>query len=217
MECRDIGIDVGDESSALVGGRPRRWWLRWVLAGIAGAIVFGWAVISASRLEQDPTRVESPLIGKPAPSFLLPMLDGGTVDSVAFSGRIWVVNFWASWCVPCREEAPRLQSFYERWSSRGVGMVGIVYNDSRSAARDFREEFGLTFPQVMDPDGVAAIDFGVFGVPETFVIDEHGVVMAKLIGAVGPTTLDDVLAEVRSGRQVTDENDDYWTGPEGDR
>ena len=192
--------------------RRRRRWVRWGLALVALGGVTVWAVITGSQLDRNPKLIESPLIGKPAPEFTLPLLGGGgEVASRDYDGQVLVVNFWASWCVPCRAEAPHLQSFYERWSSQGVGMVGIVYQDSESAALEFRDEFGLTFPQVMDPQGVAAIDFGVFGIPETFVIDQNGVVMAKLIGAVGPQTLDAVLAQIRAGRPVTEANDQYQT------
>lgn len=192
--------------------RARRAWRAGLL--VAGAaVVLAWAVTAGRQLGRDPTLVRSPLIGKPGPGFSLPRLDGGTVASAEFTGRLYVVNFWASWCVPCREEAPELQAFYERWSPAGVGMIGIVYNDDAGAARSFREEFGLTYPQATDPGGRAAIDFGVFGVPETFVIDARGVVMAKLIGAVGPGTLDQVVAEVREGQQYTSANDRYRTGP----
>ncbi|MBW3645638.1 MAG: TlpA family protein disulfide reductase, partial [Actinobacteria bacterium] len=79
--------------------------------------------------------------------------------------------------------------------------------------RAFRDEFGLTFPQAMDPSGRAALDFGVFGIPETYVVDGRGVVMAKLIGAVGPTTLDQVVVQVLQGETFSSKNDQYRTGP----
>ncbi|MGH8984012.1 MAG: TlpA family protein disulfide reductase, partial [Acidimicrobiia bacterium] len=123
-------------------------------------------------------------------------------------------NFWASWCVPCRRENGALDAFYERWRDRGVEVVGILYADDTGSARAFRDELGGSWPLVNDPDGRVALDFGVAGVPETFVIDARGVVMAKLIGAVGPTTLDDVLAQITAGGPpVTAENDDYRQGP----
>ncbi len=195
----------------------RRHTVRWVALTIVVVLVMTFTVIAWNRFGTDPSLVKSPLIGKPAPEFSLPDLadESGQalVRSADYEGRLYVVNFWASWCVPCREEAPALQSFYRRWSSRGVGMVGIVYNDRAGDARGFRDEFGLTYPQAMDPDGVAAIDFGVFGVPETYVIDQRGVVMAKLIGAVGPDTLDQVLNQVLAGESYTAENDKYRTSP----
>ena len=194
--------------------RPRRRWLRWVMGTVAVTAIGGWALVAGSRLGEDPTLVKSPLLGKPAPSFELPLLDGGSLSSADLAGQPYVVNFWASWCVPCREEAPILQSFHERWSGRGVTLLGVVYQDTASKAREFREEFGLTFPQALDPGGIAALDFGVFGIPETYVVDSQGIVMAKLIGAVGPATLDDVLAQIEAGQMVTDRNDQYRTGPD---
>ncbi len=174
----------------------------------------GWAVVAAGHLGENPTAVESPLTGEPAPAFTLPALGGGReVASAGFQGRVWVVNFWASWCVPCREEAPYLESFYRRHADEGVGMVGIVYNDVEDEALAFREELGLTYPQVMDPRGRTASDFGVFGVPETFVVDERGVVMASLIGAIGPDSLDDVLASIRRGEPVSRGYDKYASEP----
>lgn len=191
----------------------RRRWLRWIAIGVALAVIVGWAIVAGRGLTRDPTMVDSPLIGQDAPAFTLPGLDGTQVASTGYEGRIWVVNFWASWCVPGREEALRLQDFWERRDPQGIGMVGIVYQDDEEAAREFRDEFGLTFPQVIDPGGRTALDFGVFGIPETFVIDERGVVMAKLIGALGPETLDEVLADVTAGDTYTSRNNDYRTTP----
>lgn len=193
--------------------RPRRRWLRWVVGTVAVIAIGAWALAAGSRLGEDPTLVESPLLGKPAPSFELPLLDGGSISSAELDGQPYVVNFWASWCVPCREEAPVLQSFHERWSDRGVVVLGVVYQDTASKAKDFRDEFRLTFPQALDPGGIAALDFGVFGIPETYVVDSRGIVMAKLIGAVGPNTLDIVLTQIEAGQTVTDRNDQYRTGP----
>ena len=177
----------------------------------------GFTIVAWNRFGTDTTLVRSPLIGKPAPEFSLPALDGDgeNLGSADFTGRPYVVNFWASWCAPCREEAPALESFYRTWSSQGVGMVGIVYSDSPDEARAFREEFGLTYPQVTDPGGVTAIDFGVFGIPETYVVDERGIVMAKIAGAVSAGTLDEVLARVVAGEVYTSENDRYRTSPDG--
>lgn len=191
--------------------RPRRW--RWVAVALALAVVVGWAFVAARSLGRDPRVVESALIGKEAPEFRLPGLGGGEVDSAAYRGEILVVNFWASWCVPCIEEAPQLEAFSRRWGGRGVNLVGIVYNDDEDKAAEFRDRFGLTFRQALDPSGRTAIDFGVFGVPETYVIDADGTVKARMIGAVDAATLERVVSQVEDGRTVSSRNDRYRTQP----
>ena len=185
---------------------------RW-LAIPAVLALFALSIALAKNLKA-PEVAPSPLIGKQAPSFDLSAIDGGSsVDSVGLAEQVIVVNFWASWCVPCREEASTLQRFAQRTAGTGVQLIGVLYSDTRSNALDFRDEFGLTYPLVDDPDGRTAIDFGVRGVPETFIIGPDGRVMARLIGAVGPTTLDDVIRQVLAGQTYTSKNDEYRTGP----
>jgi cytochrome c biogenesis protein CcmG/thiol:disulfide interchange protein DsbE len=136
------------------------------------------------------------------------------VSTDRLAGRIYVLNFWASWCVPCREETPALESFYRRWHPEGVELVGVLYDDTIGAARSFRRELGGTWPLVDDPGGRVALDYGVRGVPETYVVDADGTIMAKLIGAVGPTTLDRVLDQIGTGSApIASRNDRYRTEP----
>lgn len=182
----------------------------WGGIAVVVVVVVPMAFILGSRLGEDPTLVDSPLLGRPAPSFDLETLEGERIRSVDLTGKPYVVNFWASWCVPCREEAPALRAFAERWEG-SIEVVGIKWNDSADAAREFRDEFGLTYPQALDPNGRTALDFGVAGIPETFVVDADGIVRAKLIGAIGATTLDDLLPDVRAGREVQGRSDAYET------
>ena len=185
------------------------------VAGLAmGTVLIGLLFILGGRIGKDPTFVRSPLLGKPAPTFSLPRFDQpGRLSSSQLSGRTYVVNFWASWCVPCREETAALEAFYRQWRPRGVELVGILYNDTVEAALAFRKELGGTWPLVDDPGSRTAIDYGVFGIPETFVIDEGGIVMAKLTGAVGPGVLEDMLARLDAGSApVFSENDQYQRG-----
>lgn len=180
-------------------GRPRRRRRRTgtaLAAGAAGLAVVALVALIASQISSNPTIVRSPLIGKPAPTFELPGVDGGVVRSSDFAGRPYVINFWATWCVACRKEHPYLMSFYQTWAPKGLGMVGIVYNDDMAKVRDFRAEMNATgsYPDVMDPGGRTALDFGVYGVPETFVVDANGIVVAKLIGQAMPGSLDRILA-----------------------
>ena len=177
---------------------------------IVGPIVIGaLGLVFALRVEQGAMPAASPLVGRAAPTFNLPALVDGRVRLRDFDGDFVVINFWASWCVPCREEAPVLEEFAQRNADAGVSVIGIVWSDGRSSAQAFREEFALTFPQATDPTGITALDYGVRGVPETYVVSPDGVVMAKLIGAVRPGTLDDLLDDARSGRTRTERNDRY--------
>lgn len=216
----DDALELDEPSGAVRPGeggndpvwRSRRHRLRW-LAVPAVVAVFGLSVALAKGLHQ-PQFAPSPLIGRATPAFTLQSLTNGpAVDSSRLGGQVVVVNFWASWCVPCRQEASTLERFARRNAGTGVELIGVLYSDTRANALDFRDEFGLTYPLVDDPDGATAIDFGVRGVPETFVIGSDGRIMARLIGAVGPTTLDDVVQRVLAGQTYTSKNDQYRTGP----
>jgi cytochrome c biogenesis protein CcmG/thiol:disulfide interchange protein DsbE len=194
-------------------GRVRRGHpIRWVALTVGFVLVMTMAVTVGQAITDEPNQVDSPLLGKPAPAFELSRIDtDGTVASSRFVGRVTILNFWATWCVPCRKENRALDDFYRRWEGRGVELIGILYSDDPGAARDFRAELGGTWPLVDDPDGRTAVAYGITGVPETFIIDGNGIIVATLIGAVAPTTLDDILVELAQGdTTVTYRNDaDY--------
>ena len=211
--ARGLLHDGSEVDALLARTRGRRFRWRWAAVGVVVVLVVGWAFVAGRSLGRDPTVVRSALLGKPAPAFRLPGLDGGQVDSAVLEGDVVVVNFWASWCVPCAEEAPELEAFSRQMEGRGVQLVGIVYNDDRDAAAKFRDRFELTFAQATDPGGRTAIDFGVFGVPETYVIDRDGIVRAKLLGAVDAATLERVVAQVEAGDTISTSNDRYRTRP----
>ena len=166
------------------------WTVAVVAVGVAGA--FG------ARLGLDPGVVDSPLLGQPAPTFELPRLDGeGTVSSLDFAGQYLVVNFWASWCVPCREENDDLLAAAARYDD--VTFLGIVYQDTPEAARAFLEELGQGYDHATDPGSRTAIDYGVFGIPETFFIDRDGSVVAKIIGTSDLAVLSSTIDAIRAG------------------
>lgn len=123
--------------------------------------------------------------GAEAPSFELDRLDGkGRISSERnLKGRPVVINFWASWCVPCRQEAPLLEEAWQRYGKDGVIFLGIDIQDAREDGLAFVREFGLTFPQARDPNGEAAGKFGVTGIPETFFIDHNWRFLAIAEGA----------------------------------
>ncbi|MCE2659690.1 MAG: DsbE family thiol:disulfide interchange protein [Rubrivivax sp.] len=133
-------------------------------------------------LSLNPREVPSPLIGKPAPSFVLPTLadPGRTIKREDLLGKVWVLNVWASWCAPCREEHPLVIAFAKR---SGVPVYGLNYKDKGPAAMAWLAQLGNPYAATLvDADGKAGIEWGVYGVPETFVIDKTGVIRYKHIG-----------------------------------
>lgn len=126
----------------------------------------------------------------------------GQIDPAELRGVPVVLNFWASWCIPCREEAPLLQAAWERHGERGVLMLGLNMQDVQDDARDFISEFGQTFPHVRDPDNGTARDWGVTGLPETFFLRRDGRVVAHVIGAISPAQLDQGIAAAVAGRAL---------------
>ena len=133
----------------------------------------------------NPHDVPSPLINRPAAPFTLTTLDGQPMSLEALRGKVVVLNFWASWCQPaCYEEAPVLERGWRAWRDRGVTVVGVDIQDTVEAAQRFIRDFSLTFPNLRDTSGKVSIDYGVYGVPETFFIDRRGRIRAKHVGAV---------------------------------
>ena len=189
--------------------RRRRAWIRFGGASVAFIVLLGFSVVLARGIGRANALAPSPLLGRNAPSFDLARLDTGRLSNTALSNTVYVVNFWASWCVPCREEADTLQAFAARHTTGDVVLVGVLFADDLSHARAFVNEFKLTYPQLQDPTGRTAVDYGVRGVPETFVVDQRGVVMASLIGALSPGTLDRVVEAVNTGQTVTARNSRY--------
>jgi cytochrome c biogenesis protein CcmG/thiol:disulfide interchange protein DsbE len=134
-------------------------------------------------------------LGEPAPSSPLPRLEGSGSGSLAdYRGRWVLVNFWASWCVPCREEAPALESFQRRHGDAGFTVLGIDSRDLSGDGRAFVRRFGLSYPQLRDGDGASAHDFGTTGVPENFLVDPAGRVRLLLRGPVDDEYLEREVA-----------------------
>lgn len=147
--------------------------------------MIAFAILLASGLGGDPRELPSELVGEPAPRFALPRLGGGgSLALASLRGQVVVVNFWASWCLACRDEHPDLLGAWERYRERGVVLVGIDFEDTEEAALAYAEEMNGDWPLVTDPGSRTAIAYGVFGVPETFVIARDGTITAKKVGAV---------------------------------
>lgn len=184
--------DLGPAAERQTRRRSRRRLIvaAWLLAGVAGALALLTINIAGPR-----TAVDTPIVGRPAPAFDLETLDGGRLSVADLRGSPVVVNFWASWCIPCREEAPLLTAAAEEYEAQGLRVVGIVYQDSPQSARDFMGRYGQTYPGLVDPDGRTAIDYGVFGIPETFFVDRTGVVRSR---QVGPVTEESLRKEIEA-------------------
>lgn len=134
----------------------------------------------------NPREVPSPLIGKPAPAFKLPRLDDAsrTLSRDDMLGKVWMLNVWASWCAPCREEHPLVVDIARRGL---VPVYGLNYKDKPAAAAGWLASLGNPYrATLVDADGRAGIDFGVYGVPETFIIDRQGIVRLKHTGPLTP-------------------------------
>ena len=147
--------------------------------------VVAFTFLLASGFGRDPRELPSELLGKRAPMFTLPRLGAGEqIDLASLRGQVVVVNFWASWCLVCREEHPDLLAAWDRYRERGVVLVGVDFEDTEAAALAYAKEMGGDWPLVTDPGSRTAIAYGVFGVPETFVIAPDGTITAKKVGAV---------------------------------
>jgi cytochrome c biogenesis protein CcmG, thiol:disulfide interchange protein DsbE len=184
------------EPSTSTAPAPRRSFMMVLpLIAFAGLAALFWLRLGTG----DPSRIPSALIGHPAPQTSLPPLTGllsdGTqvpgLDPAIFKGKVSVVNVWASWCVPCHDEAPLLT---ELAKDTRLQLVGINYKDAPDNARRFLGRYGNPFGAVgVDANGRAAIEWGVYGVPETFVVGREGTIVYKLVGPITPDNIDSVL------------------------
>lgn len=180
---------AAEDSGARPGERRRLRWLRlsafvFVPAVFVGVIAFGLFTTTTPKV----------LVGKEAPEFVLPMLGStGTLSSAELKGRPVVLNFWASWCVPCREEAADLERAWRDYRDKGIQFVGVNIRDSEEGAREFIAEFGLSYPSVRDVDEQLVLKLGVGGIPETYFIDHSwkfvGLSKGAQIGTQGGTVV----------------------------
>jgi cytochrome c biogenesis protein CcmG/thiol:disulfide interchange protein DsbE len=169
--------------------------LRWTIPFVIFAVLVTFLWVGLSR---DPREVPSPLIGKPAPAFRLAQLHapGATLASEDLKGQVWLLNVWASWCVSCRVEHPLLVELAQQ---NIVAVYGLDYKDKPDDGRAWLAQHGDPYTaSIVDRDGRVGIDYGVYGVPETFVIDKTGIVRYKQIGPLSAEALrDQILPLVR--------------------
>lgn len=157
---------------------------------------------------RDPRYIPSPLVGHSAPPFSLELFDGKTVTLDELRGKTVLVNFWASWCVPCREEARDLEAAWHGYKDRqdaSVRFLGINIQDKKESALAFIKEFGVTYANGQDVDGHISVDYGVWGIPEAFFISPEGIITYKHVGALPWPILSAKLHEAQQ-RQITRES-----------
>lgn len=171
-------------------------WTVWLGAlGILGLL--GYAMLTGAGQPNRPSGVvinnqtaTLALLDRPAPDFSLALF--GTEETLRLSnlrGKVVVLNFWASWCPPCRQEAPTFERVWRAYQDRGVVFVGVDIWDSDAEAAKFLQEFGITYPTGPDPNGAIAVDYGLTGIPETYFITRDGMIAHKAIGIVREETL----------------------------
>jgi cytochrome c biogenesis protein CcmG, thiol:disulfide interchange protein DsbE len=171
------------------------------LYAVAGTIPV--LALLAFGMTRDPRALQSPLPGRPAPEFALPVM--ASEDSVRLAdlrGHVVVLNFWASWCVPCLAEHPVLTQAALRYHDQGVRFLGVLYRDAPDNARRWIDRLGgASYPTLTDDRSRAAIDYGLAGVPETFIIDRDGTIAYKHIGPITAEQLAGILEPVLSGAE----------------
>ena len=180
--------------------RPPSGVARNILIALPLVLFVGLVVAFMFRLgNDDPSRLPSALLGHPAPATVLPPLEGLNVGGTpvpgltaeTLSGHVSVVNVWAAWCVPCHDEAPLLDKLH---ADKRFKIIGINYKDIPENARRFLGRYGNPFDAVgVDANGRAAIEWGVYGVPETFIVGRDGRIAFKLVGPITPENVDSVL------------------------
>jgi len=178
--------------------RSRRtvFWVALAVAGVVAALVG----VLVTRPAAQSASAQSPLLGKAAPELEgVSPLTGSSVSLAGLRGRFVLVNFFASWCVPCRTEEPELvQLDYQHKAANDLAIVGVAFDDTTSGARQFLRSYGAVWPAVQDPDGGVALRYGVRGPPESFLVAPDGKLVAKFAGPLTAAGVDHYLAAAKA-------------------
>ena len=165
---------------------------RFLVPGIVTVVIIGFvALLSAGLLMNEPLTGTSGAarVSRPANDFTLPLFSEGEITLSSLKGKPVVINFWASWCPPCREEAPILEKVWQLYRERGVTFIGVDIQDKEDDALAYIEEFDITYPNGRDSNGRVTIDYGVGGIPVTFFVDREGMIVSRWVGAINEDLL----------------------------
>lgn len=176
-----------------MSGSARRVNLPVLVAGLG--LIVPMIGLFAISFGNDPNARPSALVGTHATDFAMVDLDGNSVSLSSLAGKPVVLNFWSTWCGPCKYEHPVLQQAAK--ANPDVAFYGVIYSDDPQKARMYLQRAGSTYPNLVDADNRVAIDYGVTGVPETFFIDRQGTIVYKFVGPLEPQALGQLLARVR--------------------
>ena len=177
--------------------------MNWKRVAVSFAFTLPVIALLAFGLTRDPRTIDSPLPGRPAPDFSLPVFENGEgmVSLADLRGDVVVLNFFASWCLECRLEHDALVAASDSFSGSGVEFVGVAYQDDPLDSLEFLDELGLSdsTDYLVDEGSRAAIAFGVFGIPETYFVDTDGTVVGRIIGPTDALTLGSAIDAIRRG------------------
>lgn len=194
----EINLEEAPEHQPASAPMNHRHLRRIVGISLVGVLCLSFLVLLGSQLltpAQNQAVAVSPLIGHPAPDFTLPTLSTGPTSPTVMhlasqKGKPIILNFWASWCVPCKHEAPLLEATWASvLKSQGVLLLGIDFQDTHDDGFDFLHTYGIDYPNVVDSTGATAINYGVSAVPETFFINRQGTIVAKVVGELTEQSL----------------------------
>ena len=173
------------------------------------------ALMAWGILNVEPATGRSGLVkvGKPAPEFIMSTFDGGEFVLEEHLGQPIVINFWASWCIPCRDEAPGLERTWRAYRDRGVTFVGVDIQDSERDALAYIREYDNTYPNFPDTNGRVSIDYGVVGIPVTYFVDKDGIIARRFVGALSERKLVTWIEELLTTTPPSDGTDE--SNPEG--
>ncbi len=183
---------------------------RWRIAamGASAVVVVAFLALMAWGLlnnESVTSRSGILRVGKPAPDFTMTLLDGGELALSQYQGRPVVINFWASWCPPCRQEAVALEAAWRAHAGTGVQFIGVDLQDREADARAYIREFDVTYPNGTDIGGRISVDYGVIGLPVTFFVSRGGVVERRFVGAISRAKLEEWIGELEKGVAPSDD------------